>query len=477
MAISISPTATHDITKQQLSSPERLQNFGGKIVACCMVSQELFRLANTCLNFDANVATYSRNDFLHPVDGLVFSGMQEFAQCWVSGNPWPQDALQWATALIPHLDHFFKKNPEFPVSYKEEALRRMLELPLPQMGDMDRVCDGLVDYVVGVRYQLLERKAAYLDPAYRRAEYAKVARSVRVPGTKADIQSTDEFLNLLFTASPPTKPITTGVRNFDYYYGSKALGGDAMLFFAHPGGGKTNAACQTAAFTAASGKLVMYVSTEVKKQILLFRMCSAGTSTAYNLIKGVAGGDPGSPQARTFITWLTAGPGRNICVFDYRDVVGIDYRERLDRMLDTFVRTYGRPPDLLIWDWIGGALDSGYNTPWEKREAYNGVANLMVAKAGEMDNATMTLAQADKETKNKTNLHESNTADSKSLADRMTLACGFTALMQLSESNAQEQETYKDEQYWVVCKCREEVSMRLPVLRNFGLARFESVVS
>ena len=473
MSLQIAPTSAHEITKNSLQGAEALRRFGSMVLNCCADSKELFDLAHSCVNFDALTGKYDKNDFLDPLDGLAFAGMQDFANCWIPGNPWPRNGIEWAMAVTPHFDLFFGKNPEFPDMYRLEAAKRLVALTPPRLGDYDRVCDGLIDYITGVRYHLLEGRVQKLDPARKKQEFEFLPLTVSIPGNAVDALPNEEILARIYAAPAATKPIYTGVRTFDHHYGSRALGGDAALFFGHPGGGKTNAACQTAGFSATAGKLVCYITTEVKAPIILYRCCAASTSTPYGVLKGL-GGVPSHPMAPLFNEWMLKGAGRNITVFDYRELPGSNYKEKMLRAIDSFIRKHGRTPDLIIWDWIGGALDAGFATPWEKREAYNGVAQMLVRKASELDNFSMLLAQADKECKNKTNLHESNTADSKSLADGTTMAVGITSLMNLAETNAQEQEAHKDNQYWVVCKCREEMALRLPVVRKFGMARFEA---
>jgi hypothetical protein len=454
-------------------TPTGLESFGERLLACCFDSKELFDLAAVSVGFDNVSMKYECSDFIGPVDNLIFGGMLDFNTCWIPGNPWPRSRGDWVKALLPHFSLCFQKNRDFPDAFRAEALQRVVRIPAAYPGDFDLICDGLIDYIMGVRYHRLEGRTKKMDPAARRKAYEDTAMTVRIPSARVLIQDNDSILDQIFATVQPTKPFRTGVRAFDHYYGDRAMGGDAWLAFGHPGGGKTNLACQTAGFTAADQKLVAYVTTEVKKPTILQRCCSAESSIPYNILKAMSG-NRGHPQAAVFSNWV-ATIGRNITIFDYRDVEGKDYKEKYRRMMDAFYKQHGRMPDLTIWDWIGKALDAGFADPWAKREAYNGVAAMLVDSADEYDNATLTLAQANKESKNRSNLTEQDTADSRSLCDGMEGVVGITSLLDNSENNAGSQECHKEIQSLVICKCREEQALRLQVRRRFDLARFESV--
>lgn len=472
MSIQISPTALHEITKKSLITSDDLEVFGAKIIACCLDRKEFFDQTVISVNFDNQWQKYSRQDFLNATDALLFSGIMDFARCWQEGNPWPANRGQWMQAILPHSRLAFKNNPTLPEALLSSVVQRIVTLPTPAVGDYDLVCDGLIDYITGVRHLLMDRQMKYADPAAKRKAFEDLTLSIRRPTNKVVLQDNDILMDQLFAVQQPTKPFFTGVRQFDHYYGERAMGGDAWLAFGHPGGGKTNLACQTAGHTAAKGKLVAYITTEVKKGTILQRCCSAESGIPYSVLKAM-NGNRGHAQAAVFAEWVNS-IGRNITIFDYREVDGSTYKEKFKRMMEAFQRKYDRVPDLMIWDWIGKALDSGFTDAWQKREAYNGVAAMMVDAADEYDNASLTLAQASKECKNRTNLTEQDTADSRSLADGMEGVVGITSLMDTTEKNTSTQECHKEFQFLVVCKCREEEALRIAVKRRFDLARFES---
>jgi len=471
----INTQAQHELTKTTLQTPDSIRSFGLLVLRCCIHIPEAFMTAASSIGYDVSSRKFDRDDFLDPVQSLVFGGMQEFRMAWFEGNPWPKNGLEWIRALRPHFDLFFSNRPEFPAIYRQRANELLLSLRPPQPGELDLFGDGLTDYVLGVRLHRLEGLTSRYDPAAKRKALQDTIASIRIPGSRVEVLTSDDILDVIFSPAQPASPFYTGVRSFDYHYGRTALKGDAWLVMGHPGGGKTNFGTQVMGNTAEKGELVMYVTTEVKATILSMRACSAVTSISYGVLRTLMGSGGSHPNALEFTRWMREGPGRNFKIFDYRDYAGADYKEKLARMLEAFHRHYGQSPSLIIWDWLGKALDQGFESPWHKREAFSGVANELVDLASDLQLKTLLMAQADKAQKNKANYSSSDTQDAKNLADPMTGALGITSLMQTSDVDAGDREVHKEQQYFCVCKCREEAELRLAVRRDFAYARFVTI--
>lgn len=473
--MNISPRSSHDLTRRQLTGAPQLEVFAKTILSCCLDHWELFNLARLCLNYDESTARYDRSDFLDPVDGLVFAGMNAFRDAWIEGNPIPVTRFHWYQAVAPHIGLLFHKNPDWPSQFKEAAFQRILMLPPPSMGDHDRICDGLVDYVMGIRYHLLEARCKGMDPATKHDAYQDVPRSIRIPGSEALVVSSAGIFDTMLMAPAAAFPFATGVSLFDTAYGNTAQRGDAWLAYGCPGGGKTILACQTLGFTAAMGKKVCFITTEVKPHTILLRACSAHQGISYSSLKGLVGiGNPAiNPLGLTLQNWA-AGVGSNFLIFNYSETPGSGFSERLMKILDKFEKNMGCPPEMVILDWVGKAIDEDFEDSWMKRELYSRVGVRMAELADELDGQTLTLAQAKPGTKNKINLTEFDTADCGSLSQPMEGVIGITSLVSAEETGTGSSEVHRAEQYWVIPKCREEMTLRVPVLRAFNLARFES---
>jgi hypothetical protein len=475
--LQIAPRALHDITKHTLITIEGQSEFSRKLVACCLDYESCFKLVTICINYDVAAEDYTRNDFRDPVDGLVMLAMQDFHKTWLTGNPWPTSRQQWAQAVMPHMTMFFQKNPSYPTGFMQEAVARIMSLPYSQPGDLDLIFDGLVDYITGHRYTMLEGKLSRLDPAAKKELLESTPRSIRIPGAEVDIQNSVNFLDALFTAAAKTKPFHTGVHAFDRNYGQKAQPGDAWLGFANPGGGKTNFACQVNGVSAENGCHGLVITTEVLAPIMLMRAFCAGRKASYKGLQALRGADPRhNDLGKQFVEWVANGPGQNLHIVDYRSIAGADFKEKLGRIIDAYYRKLNRFPDLVTLDWIGGSLDASFKDSWAKREAYEQVAVRMARLADELGCVTLSLAQAKKECKNKSHLTDQDTADCSSLSQPMEGVIGMTSLLETGgeQLNGEVQETHKDRQYWCICKCREAESLRIPVERRFAEMRFDN---
>jgi hypothetical protein len=473
--LQIAPRAVHDLTKYTLVTIEGQGEFSRKLVACCLDHEQCFKLVTICVNYDTATEDYTRNDFRDPVDGLVMAAMQDFYKVWLTGNPWPASRQQWAQAVMPHLKMFFQKNPTFPQGFMQEAVSRIVSLPLMQPGDLDLIFDGLVDYITGHRYLTLEGQLSKLDPAAKKELLENTPRSIRVPGAEVEIQNSIMFLDALFTAAAKTKPFYTDVHTFDKTYGAKAQPGDAWLGFANPGGGKTNAACQWNGVSVEKGNHNLMITTEVLREVMLMRAFCAARKASYKGIQALRGSDPRHNNlGKQFVEWVANGPGQNLHIVDYRNVPGADFREKLGRIIDAYYRKLNRFPDMVTLDWIGGSLDASFKDSWAKREAYEQVAVRMARLADELGCVTLSLAQAKKECKNKSHLTDQDTADCSSLSQPMEGVFGMTSLLETGgeQLNGESQETHKTRQYWCVCKCREAEALRIPVDRRFEEMRF-----
>jgi hypothetical protein len=470
----ITETSKHEVTRRMLRTNDGLNQFADIIIRCTAHHRVSFLKVASSVNFDATKMAYTHADFLNPVHGLTFTCMQAFQHAWHEGNPWPSRPSEWVSAIAPYLKMILDQRPELPSSLRMDVFNYLLCMKAPAMGDYDRFCDGFVDYLRAIRYQRAFVMTERVDPMFRQTVLEEVPRTILIPGAEAPLSDPDRMLADLFSKPKTKSPFKTGVRSFDRHYADSALPGDAWLWFALPGGGKTNAACQTAGYTAAIGDHVAYVSTEISEPIIQMRACAAVTGMDYGSLRGLTGSNRMHPLANDFSIWVKEGPGSRIGCFEFRKVPGKDYREKLMRMLDSYDKRYGRMPDILIWDWIGGALDEMYSDAWQKREAYFGVSRKMAEMADELEIKAITLAQMSKEMKNKTSIAMSDTQDAKNLADPVEGAVGFTSLIDSNEVTSGDQELHREDQFWVVCKCREEEALRLSVKRDFRHARFIS---
>lgn len=478
--MNLSPTAQAQLTLKFLRNDEGIEYFGRLIVRGCIHDWEFFDKAAHTVDYNANTGVWSENDFLPgekgSIDGLVFTVMLDFRAHHIEGNPVPKGPVQWVQAIRPHLEDRFAMNPDWPVVYKERALRAvLLEYEPMRIGDYDRLYDGVVDYVRGMRQRSAAAKTANADPVTRQAVFDEAFRSVRVPNSAPLLLDATAHIMAFLQEKTLTHSFRTGVTRFDQMYGDHAAPGEAWLGASLPGGGKTVTACQIAGNTAAMGRKVLYIPTEEPPGRGLLRACAAQQRLSYAALQAIRGTGrlDATDSGEQLGTWLQS-VGRNITVIDYAYVGGDTFEARMDSVMQAYERQHGTHPEMLIFDWVGKAVDLVCKDAWEKRELYSRVVNRVSDIGRKLGVVSWTFAQADKGIKNRTNIMASETADAKNLEDPMDGVMFMTALWNpdVEMEGNELKDPYKPHQYWVVPKCRSRQTSVIPVTRKFEQQRF-----
>ena len=478
--ITIASSAQNEITLEYLKSDDRLEEFGLILLRSCLHNRDILELALSIVNYNVFTSAYDKNDFLSGEAGtncgLIFAGIIDFRACHHVANPHPRSLDEWVRELVPHLKRKFSQNPDWPLQYLHEAISFLLtQCSPPSIGELDLVCDGLVSYVYGVRLREADARTKSADPMARMKEIGDISQSIRLPGQEPVLVTSADHMATFLKEKTLTHSFKTGVRQFDQLYGDKAVPGEAWLGFGLPGGGKTVLSCQITGATAAIGRKVMLITTEVAPATCLLRACASQQGISYDALKAVRGtGSYGeTDQGLQLQAWLDQ-TGRNISVIDYARVGGDSFEEKMDAMMNVFLKEHGVPPEMMLFDWIGKAANIAFADSWQKREHYSRVGAHVAQLADDLNIVTWALAQADPSIRNKTEIGETDTCDAKNLSQPFECAMALTSLMSPTEGEEM-QETYKKNQWWVIPKHREAPPNKIPVLRRFESQRFADV--
>lgn len=178
----LAATARNEVTKHALTV-KRIEIFGEKLIRAAVFSREFFDLVVNVISHDATTGKTGHSDFLGPVDGIIFAAMQDAFLCSSPGTPWPTNGREWNDYCKPHLDLFFEQNPDYPPLVRTEAIKRLETLAPPEAGDFDLLCDGTMDYILGIRMQKHEARTKDLSPTQKADVYQKMLASIVKPGT------------------------------------------------------------------------------------------------------------------------------------------------------------------------------------------------------------------------------------------------------------------------------------------------------
>lgn len=275
---------------------------------------------------------------------------------------------------------------------------------------------------------------------------------------------------------------------------NECLGGgfgkkEHALFVVPTGRGKTVLSCQIAAEVAAAGRHVLLITTEQHPDQLAPRMVSC---MSYKMAK--------SPMGRIAFGKIKDGITKDIYDSFTNDQLTVlnafasatnpylhmenwvcstnevsDIRKLLDRVNKTLPK--GESIEMVILDWIGGAITKGITDNNVKRNVLKAAAVEMHEIAYEYNVACISTAQADKSALGKKRVTGENIADCKSLHDEAEVAFGLSAIRttETDEVTGEKTASYKNEQRLFCFKSRKAEGMDIPVLCNFQYQRFDKM--
>lgn len=250
-----------------------------------------------------------------------------------------------------------------------------------------------------------------------------------------------------------------------------------IMFVAPTGAGKTVLACQLAADAASAGKQVLLISTEQHSRELEPRIISAyGTQghvlLPFDLIKD--GGDYrkilSENQYNAYLAVRKSLRGK--LHFENWLGSGLSVTDNLENVVKQRIQKYGHL-DVLILDWIGGALVAGISDPGVKRQMYLDAAYTMKVIAERYNIACVSMAQATADAVGVARVTEKYLAESKTMHREAVAGFGISAMR--VNGTEEEAASYSDEQCVFCFKSRKAVGKFFKIKRNFGFQRFENM--
>lgn len=258
---------------------------------------------------------------------------------------------------------------------------------------------------------------------------------------------------------------------------NNALGGglgrkEHIVFVGPTGSGKTVMACQLAANMALQGNKVCYVTTEQPAIEIMPRMLSNLSSYGaepgkipFRLIKDGINKSILSPEQVKSLEYISGKLKGNLGIEEWLGS-GLTASD-LEATVRKFVTRYGSI-DVLILDWIGGALASELD-PDLKRSNYLDAATKMKDLAYSYNMATISMAQAVAGTEKVRYISDRHIAECKTLHREAVAGFGISALANVSENT---ETTYQNEQYLYAFKSRKAPGLAIDITRRFDYQTF-----
>lgn len=271
--------------------------------------------------------------------------------------------------------------------------------------------------------------------------------------------------------------LQTGINRFDAAIGGGLGMGEAALFIAPQGAGKTVTACQLAATFALGGNDGMLISTEQSHEELEPRIISNCCRIEFDRIKDGIQHANLTLEEKERIHQLEKAINGRLTIYDWMGrgkSIAVNLREE--------VRAYrekrGKSPGFIIVDWIGGGL--GNLTPQQMaqmRHIYQQAADEIPVIAKQDNMVAVAFMQANTvQAKNNVRIDSACIMECKTAGARATTVVGISCLQEsLTElESGNGKAPYTEKQYWYVSKARKGTGGLVQVRRNFRFQRFEN---
>lgn len=266
--------------------------------------------------------------------------------------------------------------------------------------------------------------------------------------------------------------------------------GETTLIAGANGAGKTVLAGQIAVDFASQGLRVVYVTTEMTPLQMIHRMMSYYIRVPYDsfinrvelkhsnvqdeldipAVPDFVFTDPGfSTQTQDFMTEVLP----NVTFLDWSDGSNPVVQEQLESDMQEVINSQGRYPDVLIFDWIGGALDRGKDKDHLRHHYYDAVNFLVNFGKVHKDVVVVVMAQIDKVKADKQPcIKMIHMAECKAMSDNVAT---FVGISSMNDQGTDGIEMTRPIQTLFVDKARFGRKGGVRVMRRFDLQHFGQV--
>lgn len=263
--------------------------------------------------------------------------------------------------------------------------------------------------------------------------------------------------------------------------------GEHVLAAIPTGGGKTVFSCQLAGEVAASGRHVLLISTEQHAKQLMPRIVSC---LSWVVAKDPYDRIPSKPikdgitkakvaefsqgQLNVFnqihdaiapYLHIASWNGQSYTISDIPNILNEENRKLPE----------GEQIDLVILDWIGGAITKGITDSGQKRLILFTAAQQMHLLAEQYNVACLSTCQTSEKGKHVWDITSEHIADAKNLSDEAEVAFGISCMPANPEKElpADGASVYSVQQRLNCWKARKAEAKKLDVKRNFAFQRFD----
>ena len=436
------------------------------VLAMAIHDHEFFNRVAGVLCRDHKTGEF-KDDFRQPADNGIWQILVDY-HSEIPGAKAPVISVGVAHALLLRLANEPRIIALSNVSDATEKVARLLTLNIAQLEPMVR--KGFEYWLTKVRMGAIVNEQMRLD-SWNPSE---LLESIELEMKQINRILTDDaqaFVAFDAVKEPPAvKLFPSGLRALDLSLGGGFGQAESSLVIAPSGGGKTVLATQLGANFSIRGQRTLLITTEQPPPELLARIASSTCNIPFERLRAGVESARLTPEEAERYRKMSRILGENLFFADWSKDRSRSIRADLRAEVERFITTHGRL-DVLIFDWIGGALGALYGKDQHAlRLAFQDTGDALADMAREFGAVVIGFGQAAiGTTRGKMCIDQGDIAECKSLGRSATNVIGISALCDKTDDDGP---NFARVQYLHVSKARKSAGGLRRVVRQFEFQRF-----
>lgn len=397
-----------------------------------------------------------------------------------------------ATLLQDDLELGKLDEPDYQLLMEEmeQVFYSMAVVPAPLLKGIH----GPLKVWLDLRMATMAVNTAHMGAQTKRLDMAKLREVVSTYGKASSMegQRVVKAATALDGRRTFYRRIGSGLDDLDKAMGGGFGRGEAALIAGANGAGKTVLGCQFAVAFAKQGLKVAYVTTEQTPVDLTYRMLSGHASVQFEHFTNreemrelsrrdmveLANLPPlfqTDPDAAIGLASFRTEVLPNVEFVDWSGGAAPVVQDSFDSAMDAVAESLGAPASVVIFDWIGGAMERGKDKENLRHYYYDAVNYLVNYAKSHPSVAILIMAQIDKAKADKAHMIKMiHLAECKSMSDNVSTFIGISSKNDSRKQDGAMVEEIAPMQFLNVNKARFAPPGFVPVLRQFTFQRFAS---
>lgn len=362
--------------------------------------------------------------------------------------------------------------------------------------ELIQALDGPLKVWLDMRMATMAVNAAHSDGQTRRLSMRNLEETISTYRRAASMEESKVVKPAAMLDGRKTffRRISSGLSDLDDKMGGGFGRGEASLVAGANGSGKTVLGCQLTVEFARQGLNVGYVSTEQTPLDLTYRMLSNYSGVEFKHFTNRAemrelsraeavelDNLPGlfqtDPEAIEGLLGFREQIVPHVEFMDWSGGAAPIVQDAFDPAMDAMAQSLGAPIDVVVFDWIGGAMERGKDKEHLRHYYYDAVNYLVNYAKSHPRVAVIIMAQIDKaKAEGKSAIKMTHLAECKAMSDNVSTFIGISSLNnKLKDDDGMLMEEPRMTQVLNVDKARYGPKGSVPVARLFARQKFGQI--